>query len=97
MRRMQKTKSTIHPRSLHPTLYISFAEMYSPPISKFTFNQYLLTCDHGMWIRWAFERLDRKMPRRPGLKAYLDARRYLEKQGNRSSNKVNIPRQSRGL
>ena len=59
-----------------------------PPKSRFTFNDYLLTCGDGMWIRWAFERMDRKMPRGNQLAPYVEAERFLKSRGTVHGNKV---------
>lgn len=45
----------------------------SPALKKFTFNDFLLSTETGMWMRWTFERLGRRMPNGIVLKPYLDA------------------------
>jgi hypothetical protein len=38
---------------------------------RFNFNDYLLTWEDGMWLRWAFERLKRRMPSGKRLEPYV--------------------------
>jgi hypothetical protein len=47
---------------------------------RFTFNDYLLTWNEGMRLRWAFERLGRRMPNGKLLKPYLEADVFLERE-----------------
>jgi hypothetical protein len=58
------------------------AETLTLPILRpFNFGHYLLTWDDGMWMRWAFERLGKRMPSDDRLRSYLEADRFLEDQG----------------
>ena len=52
-----------------------------PSSSRYDFNDYLLSWEEGMWLRWAFERMGRRMPSGRRLKPYLEADDVLERQG----------------
>jgi len=52
----------------------------SPLSNRFCFKDYLLTWDDGMWLRWAFESMGKRMPAGKSLEPYLDADDFLEHQ-----------------
>ena len=52
-----------------------------PSTSRHNFNDYLFSWEEGMWLRWAFERMGRRMPSGRSLKPYLEADDILERQG----------------
>ena len=49
--------------------------------SRFSFKDYLLTWDEGMWLRWAFERMGRRMPSGKRFKPFLEADDFLDRRG----------------
>jgi hypothetical protein len=64
-----------------PSVLHLLAGTVKPPLSSnFNFNDYLLTFDDGMWLRWAFGRMGRHMPSGKRLKPYFEADDFLERQ-----------------
>jgi len=62
---------------LSPLLLIALSQR-APAIKNFTFNDYLLTWNEGMWLRWAFDRLNKRPPTGRSFNAYLAADDFLE-------------------
>jgi len=75
----QEFDESEHPHP--PDILQLLARTCSSHRSRIGFDQYMLTWDDGMWIRWAFEKMARKMPRGNQLGRYLEADRLLEKEG----------------
>src|SRR5258708_3937019 len=59
-------------------LQLVAATMPPPRTKRLTFNDYLLTTGTGIWVRWAFEQLGRRMPSGRALKPYLDVASEME-------------------
>ena len=57
---------------------------------RFNFNDYLRSWEEGMWLRWAFERMGRRMPYGRCLAPYLDADDFLESRGAVYGREVNF-------
>jgi hypothetical protein len=55
---------------------------------RFNFNDYLLSWNDGMWIRWAFERLGKRLPTARSLGPYLAADQFLESRQSKCGREV---------
>ncbi len=62
-----------------PSFLSLFAATLRPQhTGRFDFNDYLLSLSDGMWLRWAFERLDKRLPTGRKIEPYIEAAQYLE-------------------
>lgn len=69
---------------LAPSPLRLFAQTCRPPLhTRANFDDYLRSFEEGMWLRWAFERLDRRLPSGKSLLPYLDADDFLETQNGK--------------
>lgn len=46
-------------------------------LRRFSFTDYLLAWEEGMWLRWAFQRMERRLPQGKVLAPYLEAVEFL--------------------
>jgi hypothetical protein len=65
------------------------ARTVEPPSSgRHKFNDYLRTWPEGVWLRWAFERMGKKLPEGRRLGPYLEADKYLEQHDAKFGRKI---------
>lgn len=71
-----------------PDVLEIMAGVCRPPSARFSFNDYLLLFDEGMWHRAARERLGERLPSGRSFGPYLRSDAYLEKRGIKEGRRV---------
>jgi len=59
-----------------------------PKSGRYKFNDYLRTWPEGMWLRWACERMGKKLPEGRSLGPYLEADKFLEDRDAKVGRKI---------